>query len=99
MAEKATSMLRRSLTAFLEHDVKAAREICSEDDEVDAPNNQVYRELLLFMIQDPKTITQATRLIWVSHNLERIADPVTNICERVIFMLTGKHEELNVSKY
>jgi phosphate transport system protein len=51
------------------------------------------------MIQDPKTITQATRLIWVSHNLERIADRVTNICERVIFMVTGKYEELNISKY
>jgi phosphate transport system protein len=99
MAEKANSMLRRSLTAFMEEDVETAREITTEDDEVDALTDQVYRELLIFMIQDPKTITQATRLIWVSHNLERIADRVTNICERAIFMVTGKYEELNISKY
>ena len=99
MAQKANSMLRRSLTSFVERDVETARAICSEDDEVDGLNDQVYRELLLFMIQDPKTITQATRLIWVGYNLERIADRVTNICERAIFMVTGKYEELNISKY
>lgn len=99
MAQKANSMLRRSLTAFMEQDIETAKQITSEDDEVDALTDQVYRELLLFMMQDPKTVTQATRLIWVSHNLERIADRVTNICERAIFMVTGKYEELNVSKY
>ena len=99
MTEKAVSMLRRSLTAFMEQDVETARQICGEDDEVDALTDQIYRELLLFMMQDSKTVTQATRLIWVSHNLERIADRVTNICERTIFMVTGKYEELNVSKY
>jgi phosphate transport system protein len=99
MAQKASSMLRRSLTAFMEQDIEAAKQITSEDDEVDALTDQVYRELLLFMMQDPKTVTQATRLIWVSHNLERIADRVTNICERAIFMVTGKYQELNISKY
>lgn len=99
MTQKAISMLRRSLTAFMERDVEVARQICDEDDEVDALTEQVYRELLLFMMQDARTVTQATRLIWVSHNLERIADRVTNICERVVFMVAGKYEELNISKY
>ncbi|MDP6560740.1 MAG: PhoU domain-containing protein, partial [Candidatus Binatia bacterium] len=73
--------------------------ICDEDDEVDNLWNQVYRELLTFMIQDPQTINRATYLIWVAHNLERIADRVTNICERTVFLVTGRMEEMNVSKY
>jgi phosphate transport system protein len=59
----------------------------------------VFRELLTFMAEDPKTITRATRLIWVAHNLERAADRVTNICERVVFIVTGKMEEIGASKY
>lgn len=99
MADKAIDMLRRSLSAFINHDTEAAKEICTEDDEVDNLYNQVYRELLLFMLQDPKTISRATYLLWVAHNLERIADRVTNICERVVFMSTGKLVEMNVSRY
>ncbi len=99
MAEKAISMLERSLKAFIERDVKTAREICNEDDEVDALYDQVYRELILLMIDDPKIIKGATYLLWVAHNLERIADRVTNIAERIVFMVTGKMEEINVSKY
>lgn len=99
MAEKASDMLRRSLDAFVRLDIKAAHKICDEDDEVDALYDQVYRELLTIMLQDPRTITRATYLLWVAHNLERIADRVTNICERVVFMVTGKMEEINVSKY
>lgn len=99
MAQKATDMLRRSLQAFVNHDAEAARAICNEDDEVDDLWNQVYRELLTFMIQDPRTINRATYLIWVAHNLERIADRVTNICERTVFLVTGRMEEMNVSKY
>ncbi len=99
MAQKATSMLRCSLTAFIEQDAEAARQIGKEDDEVDALHEQVYRELLLFMIQDPKTVKRATYLLWVAHNLERIADRVTNICERIVFMVSSKYEDLNVSRY
>jgi len=99
MAEKAGGMLTRSLSAFIKRDEKAAREICAEDDEVDALYDQVFRELLAFMLEDPRTITRATRLLWVGHNLERIADRVTNICERVVFLVTGKMEEIGASKY
>lgn len=99
MAQKATDMLHRSLQAFINRDAEAARAICNEDDEVDDLWNQVYRELLTFMIQDPRTINRATYLIWVAHNLERIADRVTNICERTVFLVTGRMEEMNVSKY
>ena len=99
MAEKANDMLHRSLDALINHDADVAKRIVSEDDEVDNLYDQVFRELLTFMAEDPKTITRATRLIWVAHNLERSADRVTNICERVVYMVTGKMEELNISKY
>jgi len=99
MAGLANDMLRRSLDAFLKRDAAAATAVASEDDEVDALYEQVYRELLVIMIEDPQTIQRATWLLWVSHNLERIADRVTNICERVVYMVTGKMEEINVSTY
>jgi phosphate transport system protein len=99
MAEKTVDMLHRSLTAFTSHDAESARKIAIEDDEVDDLYDQVYRELLSFMSEDPKTITRATRLIWVAHNLERSADRVTNICERVVFVVTGKIEEIGASNY
>jgi phosphate transport system protein len=97
MAEKTADMLNRSLTAFINHDADAAIKISAEDDFIDNLYDQVFRELLTFMAEDPKTITRATRLIWVTHNLERSADRVTNICERVVFMVTGKMEESNTS--
>jgi phosphate transport system protein len=99
MAQKTTDMLKRALSAFLNNDADEARRICKEDDEVDQLYDQVYRELLSFMIEDPKTITRATHLIWAAHNLERIADRITNICERVVFLVTGKMESMDVSKY
>ena len=99
MAEKTVDMLRRSLDAFVNRDAEAARIISTEDDTVDQLYDQVFRELLTFMAEDPKTITRATRLIWVAHNLERSADRVTNICERVVFVVTGKMEEIGASKY
>jgi phosphate transport system protein len=98
MAEIAIEMINKTLRAYAERDEKSARLICDQDDEVDALYNQVYRELLTIMIEDPRTITRATYLIWTSHNLERIADRVTNICERIIFLVTGEMVE-NVSKY
>jgi phosphate transport system protein len=99
MNEKAISMLHRSLDAFIAHDAEIARKIVAEDDEIDNLYDQVFRELLTFMMEDPRSITRATRLMWVAHNLERTGDRVTNICERVVFMVTGKMEELNVSTY
>lgn len=99
MAEKTVDMLHRSLTAFTTNDAESARKIAVEDDEVDDLYDQVYRELLSFMSEDPKTITRATRLIWVAHNLERSADRVTNICERIVFTVTGKIEEIGASNY
>jgi phosphate transport system protein len=99
MAEHTVDMLRRSLDAFVNRDAEAAKTISAEDDNIDHLYDQVFRELLTFMAEDPKTITRATRLIWVAHNLERAADRVTNICERVIFIVTGKMEEIGASKY
>ena len=99
MAEVAIRMLRGGLESFKQRDVDMARSICDLDDEVDALYDQVYRELITFMINDPKTIERATHITWIAHNLERIADRVTNICERVVYMVQGTIEELNVSKY
>jgi phosphate transport system protein len=96
MAEKARSMLHRALEAFVRRDVDLARAIPAEDDEVDALYNQVYRELLTFIMNDPRTIDQATYLLWVAHNLERAADRVINICERVVFTVTGELMEMDV---
>lgn len=95
MAEKARDMLRRSLHAFVHRDIALARAIPAEDDEVDDLYNQVYRELIALIISDPHNIDQATHLLWVAHNLERTADRVLNICERVVFTVTGEMAELN----
>ncbi len=94
MAQKGVDMLHRALTAFINEDVETAKAIPVEDDEVDALYNQVYRELMTFIIHDPKTIEQANWLLWVAHNLERVADRVTNICERTIFIATGEMGEI-----
>jgi phosphate transport system protein len=99
MSELVTEMLQQSLDALLKRDAEAARAVAARDDEVDQLYDQVFRELLLFMVEDPKTVTRATRLIWVAHNLERSADRVTNICERVVYMITGKIVEMDVSTY
>lgn len=90
MADRATQMLRKSIDALVSRDVIKANQVLLDDDEVDALYDQVYRELLLFMIQDPQTIERATYLLWISHDLERIADRATNIAERVIYLVTGK---------
>jgi phosphate transport system protein len=95
MAEKSASMLRRSLNAFIDRDVLAAEAIAAEDDDVDMLYQQVYRELLTIMLANPRTIDQATHLLWAAHNLERVADRVQNICERVIFVATGNMRELS----
>jgi phosphate transport system protein len=99
MAEKTVDMLNRSLDAFINRDAEAAKKITKEDDFIDNLYDQVFRELLTIMAEDPKTITRATRLMWTAHNLERAADRVTNICERVVFIVTGKMEEIGASHY
>jgi len=99
MAERGRWMLRASLDAFVNHDAEAAKRIADVDDEVDALYDRVLHDLLLMMTRDPGLIERATYLVWVAHNLERIADRVTNICERVAFMVTGRMEEVNVSTY
>ena len=96
MAEKGRDMLHRALEAFVNRDVELARAIPKEDDEVDNLYNQVYRELLSMMMENPRDIDRATYLLWVAHNLERTADRVANICERVIFMVTGEFVEMDV---
>jgi len=94
MAQKGVDMLHRALTAFVNEDVETAQKIPMEDDEVDALYNQVYRELMTFVISDPTTMERANWLLWVAHNLERVADRVTNICERTVFIATGQMEEI-----
>jgi phosphate transport system protein len=97
MAQIGADMLHRALAAFVNEDVKVAGSIPYEDDEVDALYNQIYHELMMFVIQDAKTIERANWLLWVAHNLERVADRVTNICERTIFVATGEMKEIDAS--
>ena len=94
MAQKDVDMLHRALTAFVNEDVEEAQKIPVEDDEVDALYNQIYRELMTFVISDPTTMERANWLLWVAHNLERVADRVTNICERTVFIATGEMTEI-----
>jgi phosphate transport system protein len=95
MAEIGRELLTGQLDAFMRGDVEAARILAARDDEVDQLNDQVFRELLVIMMGDPRTITRATYLLWVAHDLERFADRTTNIGERVIFLMTGRIVELN----
>jgi phosphate transport system protein len=95
MAELARGMLHRSLDAFVNRDAEAAERVAAEDDEMDVLYNQVYRELLTYMLNDPRTIDRATWLLWVAHNLERVADRATNICERVVYLVTGRMPKLD----
>ncbi|MEZ0396522.1 MAG: phosphate signaling complex protein PhoU [Anaerolineales bacterium] len=97
MARKGTDMLHRALIAFINEDADAARAIPAEDDEVDQLYNQVYRELMTFVMEDPKNIERANWLLWTAHNLERLADRVTNICERTVFIATGELKEIDSS--
>ena len=99
MADRAIAMLRDSLKAYIDRDVESARRICDADDEVDRLQDSVYEDCIRQMIADPSTIQHNTYLVWTAHNLERIADRCTNICERVIYLVTGHMEEINVSKY
>ena len=95
MAEKARAMLHQSLDAFIRRDVALARAIPAGDDEVDDLYNRVYRELIADIIADQTMAERANYMLWVAHNLERAADRVTNICERVVFTVTGELVELD----
>ena len=90
MAAKASDMLKRSLDALVRRDPASARQVCEDDDEVDNLYDQIYKDLIALMISDPTTTQRATYLMWVAHDLERIADRATNIAERVIFLVTGQ---------
>jgi phosphate transport system protein len=99
MGSLTISMVERALAALHRRDVGAARAVCREDDEIDSMYDRAYQELISIMVSDHRHITEATYMIWITHNLERIADRATNICERVVYLVTGRVEELNVSKY
>lgn len=95
MADIGLSMLRRSLGAFVARDTETARQIPLEDNQVDDLYNRVYRDLMSRMIADPTTVDRTNYLVWAAHNLERMADRVTNICERIIFVTTGEMREMD----
>ena len=97
MCEIATAMLQQALDAFLTQDLEAARTIPLRDDEVDALYNQVHRDLIAMILEDPTLIDRSNYLLWAAHNLERAADRVTNICERIIFTVTGEFIEFDMN--
>ena len=97
MSEIVVDMLHRAVGAFVSKDDDVARLIPDEDDQVDDLYNQVYRELVSVILANPRTIDGANHLMWAAHNLERMADRVTNICERTIYIVTGEMKEINVS--
>jgi len=95
MAELSKKMVKKALDSYVSQDIVLAEEISLDDDQVDNLHNQIFRELLIIMMENPKTITQATHLLFISRYLERIADYATNICESVIFLVTGERKDLN----
>ena len=99
MADKSIQMLRRSLDALVNRDVVTAMSVCDADDEVDKLYDDVYTELIGMMIEDPDTVRRATYLLWVAHDLERVADRTTNIAERAIYLVTGDMTDIDVSVY
>ena len=99
LARHTMSMVKRTLGALERQDAEVARALCREDDEIDALYDRAYQELISMMVASPDEITEATYALWITHNLERIADRATNVCERVVYLVTGHVEELNVSKY
>ncbi len=97
MADIAVSMLHRAVSAFIAQDAEAARLIPQDDDQVDALYEKIYRDLIEIITRDTSTLSQANLLMWAAHNLERMADRVTNICERTIYIKTGEMKEIDVS--
>ena len=99
MAVRARAMLNNSLDAFVNGDIEAAYRVGQADDGVDELQDRVYQDLVSIMISDPTTVEPCTHLLWVAHNLERIADRTTNIAERVVFAETGEIVEMDLSTY
>jgi phosphate transport system protein len=99
MAEMATSMVEGAMAALFARDVEEARRVAERDDEVDALMEGVSGDLIAHMHRHPSSAARATYLIWVAHDLERIADRATNICERVVYLVTGETREINVSRH
>ena len=99
MANRAKEMLRNSIQAFVDQDTDAAYRVGAADDEVDRLYDQIYADLIQIMIGDPTTIEPSTHLLWVAHNLERIADRATNIAERTVYSATGMLPQMDVSSY
>ena len=97
MGDLAVGMLHRALSAFINEDVNMAYRVPKEDDLVDELYNQIYRKNIAGMIANPDTIDHSNYIMWVVHNIERMADRVTNICERTIFIATGELLEIDVS--
>jgi len=97
MATHGLDMLRRALDAFVAGDATVAREIPAEDSKVDALYNQMYHKLMEQMAADTTTIDRANHMMWAAHNLERMGDRVTNICERIIYVATGEMKELDTT--
>ena len=95
MAEQALRMLREALDAFVNRDVAAARRLATDDNEIDSLTSRIQDDLLGHMLRDPRTIERAIHLIFVAHNVERVADRTTNIGERLIFLVTGEIVDLN----
>ncbi len=93
MKDLAIDMIQNAMKAYASRNEASARLIHSQDDDIDQLYNQVYRELISFMIEKPSNITQCTHLLWVTHNLERIGDRVTNICERIIYLASGERAD------
>jgi phosphate transport system protein len=99
MADRGIAMMHNSITAFIDRDVELARRVCNDDDELDALYDANYAEVIGRMLMEPQQAKVLTYQLWTAHNLERIGDRATNICERVIYLVTGRLEEANVSRY
>ena len=99
MADIGIDMMHRSLTAFIERDADLARSVCTEDDQLDAMYDANYAEIIGRLLMEPQAAKVLTYQLWTAHNLERIGDRSTNIAERVIYLVTGRMEEVNVSRY
>ncbi len=98
MAELCQLMLTRALDSFAKQDADEAKAVAAMDDEIDNLYKQVFRELMSYIVEDPRTVTRAMNLLFAGHNLERIGDCITNIAERVVYAVTGRLEELNVQR-
>jgi phosphate transport system protein len=97
MAEITVGMLKQAIKAFVDEDAETARKIPDEDDKVDEIFNKIYHGLVEHMVKDPKSVDHANHLQWAAHNIERMSDRVTNICERTIFVVTGEMHEIEES--